>query len=94
MQFDTGALTINKEDPEEILNNYAELIGHVHLSEPDLVPLGDSASDHESFYSAIAKHIPTSILTIEMLLTTKEPPIESIGRALTFAHSKYLREIP
>lgn len=42
MQLDTGALTINGEDPSVILRDFAALIGHVHISEPDLLPLGEA----------------------------------------------------
>ncbi|MFD1693389.1 sugar phosphate isomerase/epimerase family protein [Azotobacter chroococcum] len=41
MQLDTGALSINGEDPEAVLRDSSSLIGHIHASEPDLLPLGD-----------------------------------------------------
>ena len=32
MQLDTGALTVNREDPFDVLEGSAALIGHVHIS--------------------------------------------------------------
>jgi len=32
MQLDTGAITINGEDPENVIGRYASLIGHIHAS--------------------------------------------------------------
>lgn len=40
MQFDTGALTINEENADIVLEDCAAFIGHVHASEPNLLPLG------------------------------------------------------
>ena len=42
MQLDTGTITINGEDIETVLSQYAGLIGHIHASEAHLRPLGDT----------------------------------------------------
>jgi sugar phosphate isomerase/epimerase len=89
MQFDIGALTINKEDPYLILKDYAKIIGHVHLSEPNLVPLGEVNTNHAEIARAIKKYLPSHIVTIEMLATKNEPHKKSIERALCFASSFY-----
>ena len=54
MQLDLGAISINNEDPFEILFKYAELIGHVHASEPNLVPLGDGTTNHNNFFNFVS----------------------------------------
>lgn len=41
MQFDSGALTINNENVFSVLQNWSPLIEHIHISEPNLLPLGD-----------------------------------------------------
>lgn len=89
MQFDTGALTINGEDPATVLQDYANLIGHVHVSEPDLLPLGDGATDHDKVCAALAQHIPNHVVTIEMLATKNEQHVVSIERALNVAIRHY-----
>ena len=89
MQFDTGALTINGEDPATVLQMSASLIGHVHASEPNLLPLGDGNSDHAAMYGALSKHLPDHLVAIEMVGTQQEPHLVSIERALGVAVSHY-----
>jgi len=89
MQFDTGALTINGESPEDVLESSAGLIGHVHASEPDLVPLGDGGTDHRLMHKALQQHLPDHVVSIEMVATKEEPHLHSIERALTCAVECY-----
>lgn len=90
MQFDTGALTINGESPKDVLDRSAGLIGHVHASEPDLVPLGDGGTDHKLMHEALQQHLPHHVVSIEMVATKEEPHIHSIERSLTHAIECYL----
>lgn len=89
MQLDTGALQINGEDVLEVMDKYAGLIGHIHASEPQLVPLGDGGVDHGRVHQALIKHIPEAVVSIEMLATEEEPHIQSISRALGAARKCY-----
>lgn len=89
MQFDTGALTINRESPEAVLESCAGLIGHIHASEPDLVPLGDGGTDHHLMHKALMQHLPESVVSIEMVATKEEPHLLSIERALSCAVNCY-----
>lgn len=89
MQFDTGALTINGESPEAVLESSARLIGHVHASEPDLAPLGDGGTDHQLMHKALQQHLPDHVVSIEMVATKEEPHLHSIERALTCAVEYY-----
>lgn len=89
MQFDTGALTINGEDPATVLQMSANLIGHVHASEPNLLPLGDGNSDHAAMHLALSQHLPHHLVTIEMVATQHEPHLASIERALGVAIAHY-----
>lgn len=89
MQFDTGALTINGEDPATVLQEAAGLIGHIHASEPNLLPLGDGATDHTKMFTALMQHLPKQLLTIEMVATQNEPHLVSIERALCVAIQHY-----
>ncbi len=89
MQFDTGALTINGESPEAVLECSSRFIGHVHASEPDLVPLGDGGTDHQLMHKALSQHLPEHLVSIEMVATKKEPHLQSIKRALVFAVECY-----
>jgi D-psicose/D-tagatose/L-ribulose 3-epimerase len=89
MQLDTGALTINNEDPEIILNNCSHLIGHIHISEPNLLPVGDDKTNHAKIAATLQKHLPHSLASIEMLATKEEEHSISIKRALTNAIQCY-----
>jgi D-psicose/D-tagatose/L-ribulose 3-epimerase len=89
MQFDTGALAISGETPEVVLGNSAHLIGHVHASEPDLVPLGGCGTNHMLFHQALLKYLPDHVVSIEMVATKEEPHLVSIARALSCAVECY-----
>lgn len=89
MQLDTGALTINGEDPAVVLQDCVSLIGHIHASEPDLLPLGDGGTDHAKLFVALEQHLPNHVVSIEMLATKNEPHDVSIERALTVAIRHY-----
>ena len=45
MQLDTGALNINQESPATVVTDYSKILGHIHISEPNLVPIGDTKAD-------------------------------------------------
>lgn len=89
MQLDTGALTINDENPLFVLRDNAALIGHVHASEPDLLPLGDGATKHEKMATALLRHLPSCMVTIEMLAPKGESHLVSLERALHVATRHY-----
>ncbi len=89
MQFDTGALTINNESPENVLGNNAELIGHIHASEPALVTLGDGGTDHRLMCKLLQQYLPDHVVSIEMVATKEESHLHSIERALMCAVECY-----
>ena len=89
MQFDTGALMVNSESPADVVEASAKLIGHVHASEPDLVPLGDGGTDHKLMHKVLSQQLPDHVVSIEMVATKEEPHLHSITRALTCAVESY-----
>jgi D-psicose/D-tagatose/L-ribulose 3-epimerase len=89
MQFDTGAISINREDPSATLKMCADLVGHIHLSEPNLVPLGDCHTDHATIAEGLALHLPNHVATVEMLVTKNEAHESSIARGLRAALRYY-----
>lgn len=89
LQFDTGTAAINGEQLEDVLARCAAWVGHVHLSEPDLLPLGDGGTDHARMNAALLQHLPGMARTVEMLATTAEPPLAAIDRALAAAVGYY-----
>ncbi|WP_321796391.1 sugar phosphate isomerase/epimerase [Caballeronia sp. J97] len=89
MQLDTGAMTINAEDPDATVRACASVIGHVHASEPALIPVGDGPCDHSAIARSVREHLPEFIVTIEMVATRDEPHRVAIERALRTTISHY-----
>jgi sugar phosphate isomerase/epimerase len=90
MQFDSGAIVISGEDVGAFLEMHAHIIGHVHISEPDLVPIGDGAADHATTARFLRAYLPQQVLTIEMLVAnTKEPHLQAIERAIKATMAAY-----
>ncbi|WAH60249.1 sugar phosphate isomerase/epimerase [Pseudomonas silvicola] len=89
MQLDTGALTLNGEDPARVLHEHADLIGHVHASEPHLVPLGEGGTDHDRMLTALRGYLPEQVVTIEMVKQPDQPSVPVIERALHAATRHY-----
>ena len=89
MQLDTGALTINGENALVVLRDCAALIGHVHASEPDLLPLGDCGTEHGQMAAALSQYLPAHVVSIEMVATKDESHVVSIERALQVATQHY-----
>jgi sugar phosphate isomerase/epimerase len=91
MQLDTGAITINKEDISQLLPECKDLIGHIHASEPNLVPLGDGGANHRQIFDVVNRFLPDHIVSVEMVATKDEPHLVSIERALAIATNNYRR---
>jgi len=89
LQLDTGALTINGEDPHQVIRQYAHLIGYVHVSEPKLATIGDGKTDHAKVASALGRYLKDQIVSIEMLAARFEPHIVAVERALKVAVNYY-----
>lgn len=89
MQFDTGATNINSEDPGQVVRDYGHLIGHIHASEPSLLPLGEGSTDHVEMAVALREGIRERVISIEMLPAKSEPHLKAIERALQVAIRHY-----
>lgn len=89
MQLDTGAMAINKESVSSILQKFAGFVGHVHASEPDLLPLGDGSASHLAIAAELFHYLPNHVVCIEMVATKNEPHTVSVERALDVASRTY-----
>ena len=92
MQFDAGALTINCEDVIEVLQNGSSFIGHIHASEPEMLPIGDGGTDHAAVAACLKQYLPDHIVSIEMLATKNESHLISIERSLNVTIRHYRKE--
>jgi D-psicose/D-tagatose/L-ribulose 3-epimerase len=88
-QFDTGALLINEESPTMICEKYRNLIGHVHVSEPQLLPVGTASTDHRVIASALKEFLPNAPVTIEMLTNGDPDSIATIESSLEYVIKSY-----
>jgi sugar phosphate isomerase/epimerase len=53
MNLDAGAITMNAEDVAEVIASTSAVVGHMHLSDPDLLPLGRFPEEHRRFAAAL-----------------------------------------
>lgn len=89
MQLDLGAITINQESIDGVLSLTHNMIGHIHISEPNLSIIGDVGVDHSIYAEAMNKKGIDTPLCIEMLEPKGEPHMEAIDRALKYVVSTY-----
>lgn len=90
MQLDIGAVTMNDEDVEDILGRAQGIIGHIHASEPQLVPLGSGSSDHVRSAKAIEATFGTDqVVCVEMLSDLSRPAETRLLPSLQAAVSTY-----
>lgn len=92
LQLDTGAMAINGEDPNKLIPRVAPLIGHIHLCEPDLLPLGSGTTDHARMGEVIRRDLPGHWLTIEMLRPKDVSACSAMEQALKTAMHYYQTE--
>lgn len=96
MQLDTGAMTINHESFGSFISQNSKYYNHIHLSEPNLLPLGDlgtTSTNHAKVAKELFNSLPRLTATIEMLATIHEPHLESIERSLKVA-TKFYKRVP
>jgi sugar phosphate isomerase/epimerase len=90
MQFDSGAISLNGENASEVCGAYGHLIGHVHASEPQLLPVGIGGCDHTACAAALAVTLPDVLVSIEMLTSTVAEPLATIEASVAFVRKTYI----
>jgi sugar phosphate isomerase/epimerase len=89
LQCDLGALHLADEALVPGLDDWATLVAHVHLSEPDLRPYGTGGTPHAAWSGVIRERLPQAIACIEMLPPDAEDPVPGIDAALALASRHY-----
>jgi len=69
LQIDTGTMFVNGEDPG-VIARVCSRIGHVHVSEPGLAPIGSSGVDHRPITAALDGIGYAGWVSIEMKATS------------------------
>lgn len=89
MQLDTGAMCINGEIQEETLKRVKAYIGHIHISEPDLVPVYQNNQYQESLAPLIKQYFPDMPITIEMLTKESDDVLDEIEKSIRYVTALY-----
>ncbi len=89
LQLDLGIASLCGEPVDALLTAHSPLVGHVHLSEPQLRTLGDGATDHEAGARALHRTIPDVSTSIEMLPQPGGDCVTDVARALQLAMARY-----
>lgn len=81
LQLDLGAVTCNEENLKDIVSKNYDIIGHIHISEPHLITIGDIGTPHVEYAKILKQYLPGRTATIEML-TDGENNLREIETAL------------
>ncbi len=87
LQLDLGTVTVNGENPN-VIERAASVVGHIHVSEPRLVPVGTTDAPH-ALYATHLKIVPAKYLTIEMVERDAEKQIEAVKKSVQFVKRSY-----
>ena len=66
LQLDTSCIKINKENFDDIISRYKNIVGHIHVSEKNLTGIKNTKFNCY-IIKKIFKYFPKKILTIEIL---------------------------
>jgi D-psicose/D-tagatose/L-ribulose 3-epimerase len=92
LQIDTGTVLVSNESLRDFFDLAPGIIGHIHISEPELVPAGDKPSGLGDHVRLLASLPSDDVATIEMLATLTEPHTVSVERAVRWVHSQASHE--
>lgn len=89
MQLDTGAMCINEEEQEGTLLLVKDYVAHIHISEPNLVPVCEYTQYQKALAPLIKQYFPTMPVTIEMLTRDNDLVLSDIEKSLKFVKALY-----
>ena len=91
INFDTGTVLMNKENPTEIIKYAYPFIGHIHVSSPMLKPVHENTMDHLSFSNYLKEQNYSEGISIEMLTEKyKVNTVDAIEKAINVFKKFYL----
>jgi sugar phosphate isomerase/epimerase len=88
LQLDTGTILINGEEPQAAIAGATPWIGHFHVSEPDLAPVGSGGSPHQALGAACRASGYAGWVSVEMRATPDWR--DNVTRAVALANELYL----
>ncbi len=84
LQLDLGTMILNGEDIDATIAEVADLVGYVHASEPDLLPIS-GRPEHQEFSSSVRKRLSGTSRCLEM----RARDCSELERALATASGFY-----
>ncbi len=91
LNVDTAGITLSGENPTTALAECASAIGHFHISEIDLAPIGSGGVDHDRMATALAQTPYSGWMSVEM----REPRLggkDTVAPSLATARFHYRRD--
>jgi sugar phosphate isomerase/epimerase len=92
LNLDAGALAMNGEAPEDILDAHRAIVGHIHVSEPHLAPIGSVPATLDN-HNRLAKKLRAlnygGVVSIEMLRPGDQAFEPALGEAIRFVRDTY-----
>lgn len=87
LHLDLGAMTLNGEDVNDVIADVADIIGHFHVSEPEIKPIKPDNPNHKLAAAALREIGYKGTVSIEML----PPPngLDQIAEVLDFVTKTY-----
>jgi D-psicose/D-tagatose/L-ribulose 3-epimerase len=89
MQIDTGAIFMNNEEPQIIANIPQQFVGHIHISEAFLKPIGLQSSNHSSCSKMLMKCLADYPVTIEMAKNPADNYLDVVADSIKFTKENY-----
>jgi sugar phosphate isomerase/epimerase len=83
LHLDTACMQLAGDDGPEVARRYAPLVSHVHLSEPQLGPVGTPNPAHAALLEALSEVGYSGGVSVEMRPTST--PVESVREAARYA---------
>lgn len=65
--LDTGSMLLNGESPEDMIVKYSEIIAHMHINDPNLLPPSEKLVDHSNIAEKLKNISYQGWLTIEVM---------------------------
>lgn len=82
LQLDTGSLALTGETDDRTIEQAFELIGHVHVSEPHLAPIGAATVDHQPIAATLKRLGYDGWVSLEMRSRARSSNADALDAAL------------
>lgn len=89
LNADTGGITLAGEDPSVVIPRAIGSIGHFHISEPNLAPIGRGTVAHRSFAEALRASGYGGWVSVEMLPPPRDGRIDVLADSFRTAADIY-----